>query len=224
MPKRSLTTFERLNAAAQVIDLLLERFCRRPTARLGNLTHHRAQTRAPHHDSLSLEHINRLCCGRGCHSVLVGKSANAREAAAWDVHPVGYRSAQPISELNVARSGVGHVEIHAPSIRPSTPSTPTLRTDCRMCSSCTSTSDTATQEDPLKNDPRRADLLLIEAEWPVIEAELEVVAAECRLAGSPGDQLAIRAHRRAVRSLLAVLAESIPNPNPLASGDRPDAA
>jgi len=67
-------------------------------------------------------------------------------------------------------------------------------------------------------------LLLIEAEWPVIEAELEVVAAECRLAGSPGDQLAIRAHRRAVRSLLAVLAESIPNPNPLASGDRPDAA
>jgi len=75
-------------------------------------------------------------------------------------------------------------------------------------------------------EPSLSDLSAIESEWPVIEAELEVVAAECRLAGSPGDQLAIRAHRRAVRSLLAVLAESIPNPNPnpSVSGDRPDAA
>jgi len=76
----------------------------------------------------------------------------------------------------------------------------------------------------LRSGPTRAALAAVEAEWPVIEAELEVVAAECRLAQHPGDQLAIRAHRRAVRSLLAVLAESIPNPNPLASGDRPDAA
>jgi len=71
-------------------------------------------------------------------------------------------------------------------------------------------------------EPTRRELDEIAAERPVIEAELEVTSAECRLAGSPGDQLAIRAHRRAVRSLLAVLAESIPNP--LASGIRPDAA
>jgi len=76
----------------------------------------------------------------------------------------------------------------------------------------------------VRSGPSLRELRVIESEWPVIEAELEVVSAECRLAGSPGDQLAIRAHRRAVRSLLAVLAESIPNPNPLASGDRPDAA
>jgi len=78
----------------------------------------------------------------------------------------------------------------------------------------------------VRSEPSLLELRVIESEWPVIEAELEVVAAECRLAGSPGDQLAIRAHRRAVRSLLALLAESTPNPNPtpVVSGNRPDAA
>jgi len=73
-------------------------------------------------------------------------------------------------------------------------------------------------------EPTHREIAAIESEWPLIQAELEVVAAECRLAGSPGDQLAVRAHRRAVRSLLAVLADAIPNPTPLASGNRPDAA
>jgi len=73
-------------------------------------------------------------------------------------------------------------------------------------------------------DPTAADLVAIEAEWPVIEAELELVSTECRLARFPGDQLAVRTHRRAARALLAVLAESLSNPNPLVSGDRPDAA
>ena len=79
----------------------------------------------------------------------------------------------------------------------------------------------------LRSGPTRAALAAVEAEWPVIEAELEVVSAECRLARFPGDQLAVRTHRRAVRALLAVLAESLPIPNPnnpLVSGDRPDAA
>jgi hypothetical protein len=56
--------------------------------------------------------------------------------------------------------------------------------------------------------PTRADLARIEAEWPVIAAELEVTDAQCRLASSPGDVVAVRTNRRAVRRLLAVLAES----------------
>jgi len=222
MSKRSLTTFERPDSTTQVIDLLLKRLDRWGTARRRHVADDRAKSRTAHHDPLSLEHVNGFRCGRSCHAVLVRKSANTRKSIAWDVHPVSNRSAQPISELNVTRSGVVHVEIHAQSIRPSTPSTPPLQKHCGMCSSCSSTSDTATREDPLKNDPRRAELVLIEAEWPVIEAELEVVSAECRLAQHPGDQLAVRAHRRAVRALLAVLAES--HPNPLAPGDRPGAA
>ena len=56
--------------------------------------------------------------------------------------------------------------------------------------------------------PTRADLARIEAEWPVIAAELEVTDAQCRLAASPGDVVAVRSHRRAVHHLMAVLAES----------------
>ena len=51
--------------------------------------------------------------------------------------------------------------------------------------------------------PSKADLLEIEAEWPVIQAALAVTDAECRMAGAPDDVLAVRAHRRAVRRLLA---------------------
>ncbi len=53
-------------------------------------------------------------------------------------------------------------------------------------------------------EPTRSHLAAIDAEWPVIAAELEVTDAECRLAASPADVLAVRAHRRAVRRLLAV--------------------
>lgn len=52
--------------------------------------------------------------------------------------------------------------------------------------------------------PTATDLAAIEAEWPLIEAELAVVAAECRLAVSP-DALSVRAHRRAVATLATVL-------------------
>jgi len=78
----------------------------------------------------------------------------------------------------------------------------------------------------VSTEPSHEDLCAIADEWPVIEAELEVVAAECRLARFPGDQVAVRAHRRAVRAVLALLTGSTahPNPNPLAPGDRPDAA
>jgi len=56
-------------------------------------------------------------------------------------------------------------------------------------------------------EPTAAELTAIEAEWPVIAAELEVTDAQCRLAARPGDVVAVRAHRRAVRRLLAVLAQ-----------------
>ncbi|WP_125775347.1 DUF6284 family protein [Antribacter gilvus] len=49
-------------------------------------------------------------------------------------------------------------------------------------------------------EPSFADLAAIADEWPVIAAELAVVEAECRLAESP-DELAVRAHRRAVSAL-----------------------
>ena len=57
-------------------------------------------------------------------------------------------------------------------------------------------------------DPSPADLAAIEAEWPVIAAELEITDSQCRLAASSGDAVAVRSHRRAVRRLLAVLAEA----------------
>jgi hypothetical protein len=44
-------------------------------------------------------------------------------------------------------------------------------------------------------EPTSSHLAAIETEWPVIAAELEVTDAECRLAASPGDVLAVRAHR-----------------------------
>lgn len=53
------------------------------------------------------------------------------------------------------------------------------------------------------SEPTPAELVAIEDEWPVIAAELDVVAAECRLAAST-DELGIRAHRRAVARLATV--------------------
>lgn len=60
---------------------------------------------------------------------------------------------------------------------------------------------------PMDIAPTHSDLADIEAEWPLIAAEIAVVDAECRLALAPADVLAIRAHRRAVRAVLAALAQ-----------------
>ncbi|WP_369370765.1 DUF6284 family protein [Promicromonospora sp. Populi] len=49
-------------------------------------------------------------------------------------------------------------------------------------------------------EPSFTDLAAIAAEEPVISAEVAVVDAECRLAMS-SDEVAIRAHRRAVLAL-----------------------
>ena len=71
-------------------------------------------------------------------------------------------------------------------------------------------------------DPTTADLFAIEAEWPVISAEMDLVDAECRLAAWPFDVLAGRAYRRAVRRrLVALAAARVPV---LASGIVPVAA
>jgi hypothetical protein len=50
------------------------------------------------------------------------------------------------------------------------------------------------------DEPTVTELAAIAAEEPVIAAEVAVVDAECRLAISP-DELAIKAHRRAVVAL-----------------------
>lgn len=68
-------------------------------------------------------------------------------------------------------------------------------------------------------EPTIEDLAAIEAEWPLIAAEIAVVDAECRLALAPTDVLAIRAHRRAVRAVLVSLAQQAAHhePTPMAS-------
>jgi hypothetical protein len=58
-----------------------------------------------------------------------------------------------------------------------------------------------------ENEPTPTELAAIEAEWPLIAAEIAVVAAECRLALAPTDALSIRAHRRTVRAALAAAAQ-----------------
>lgn len=60
------------------------------------------------------------------------------------------------------------------------------------------------------NEPTASALAAIADEWPVIAAELDVVAAECRLATSP-DALAVRAHRRAVAALAVVTRRESPS-------------
>ncbi|MEU0314764.1 DUF6284 family protein [Nocardioides sp. NPDC006273] len=55
--------------------------------------------------------------------------------------------------------------------------------------------------------PTQADLDAIEAEWPQISAERDLVDAECRLLADPADVLAKRAHRRAVSALLHLLVQ-----------------
>lgn len=59
---------------------------------------------------------------------------------------------------------------------------------------------TFTALDVFDVEPTVTDLAAIVAEEPVIAAEVAVVDAECRLAASP-DEMAVRAHRRAVVAL-----------------------
>ncbi|MGL5823773.1 MAG: DUF6284 family protein [Nocardioides sp.] len=53
--------------------------------------------------------------------------------------------------------------------------------------------------------PSARELRAIEAEWPVIAAEVAVVEVECRMAAGRWDELIARAHRRAVGKCLVVL-------------------
>lgn len=64
----------------------------------------------------------------------------------------------------------------------------------------------------LDSGPTAAALAAIEAESPLIAAELAVVDAECRLAVS-ADPLAVRAHRRAVAHLARVAREFVITPD-----------
>ncbi|MGL5825209.1 MAG: DUF6284 family protein [Nocardioides sp.] len=59
--------------------------------------------------------------------------------------------------------------------------------------------------DQLRGEPKAAELLAIEAEWPVIAAELAVVEVECRIAAGRWDELSARALRRVVGRRLAAL-------------------
>lgn len=72
-------------------------------------------------------------------------------------------------------------------------------------------------------EPRPSDLASIVAEWPVIEAELAVVHAECRLAASP-DAMAVRGHRRAVAHLARVTSSNSPAATRIAIVALPGAA
>lgn len=59
------------------------------------------------------------------------------------------------------------------------------------------------------DEPTPDELAAIEAEWPQIAAERDLVGAECRLLADPGDALAKRAHRRAVSALLHLMVQQI---------------
>ncbi|MGF6944068.1 DUF6284 family protein [Nocardioides panzhihuensis] len=58
-----------------------------------------------------------------------------------------------------------------------------------------------------RDEPTGDDLAAIEAEWPQIAAEVDLVEAECRLLADPADALAKRAHRRAMTALLHLLVQ-----------------
>lgn len=57
------------------------------------------------------------------------------------------------------------------------------------------------------DEPTPGDLDAIEAEWPQIAAEVDLVDAECRLLADPADVFAKRAHRRAMTALLHLLVQ-----------------
>lgn len=62
---------------------------------------------------------------------------------------------------------------------------------------------------PMDISPTHSDLAEIEAEWPQIAAERDLVDAECRLLADPADVLAKRAHRRAVSALLHLMVQQV---------------
>ncbi len=59
--------------------------------------------------------------------------------------------------------------------------------------------------------PSANDLIAIEAEWPLLSAELAVVNAECQLLNYPSD-FSVRALRRAHRALAVALAHAHNHP------------
>ncbi|GGR49595.1 hypothetical protein J2S40_000187 [Nocardioides luteus] len=59
------------------------------------------------------------------------------------------------------------------------------------------------------DEPTGDDLAAIEAEWPQIAAERDLVDAECRLLADPADALAKRSHRRAVSALLHLMVQRL---------------
>ena len=59
----------------------------------------------------------------------------------------------------------------------------------------------------LEREPTLDELAAIEAEWPQIAAECDLLDAECRLLADPADVLAKRAHRRALSALLLLLVQ-----------------
>jgi hypothetical protein len=67
---------------------------------------------------------------------------------------------------------------------------------------------TYTAYDAFDVEPSFTALAAIAAEEPVISAEVAVVDAECRLADSP-DEVAVRAHRRAVAALNVAMRTAI---------------
>jgi len=58
------------------------------------------------------------------------------------------------------------------------------------------------------DEPTSTELAAIAAEEPVIAAEVAVVDAECRMAMSP-DEVAVKAHRRAVAALNVVMRTAV---------------
>ena len=68
-------------------------------------------------------------------------------------------------------------------------------------------------EERQSEEPTRRELRAIEAEWPVIRADLAVVAAECAAAadGVELDELAVRRAVRSLRERAHRLAWAIPD-------------
>ena len=77
----------------------------------------------------------------------------------------------------------------------------------------------AHQDSLITVEPTVEDLEAIEAEWPVLAAELAVVDAHCRFLNSP-DVLARRALRRAVVAHTNAT-RTVPHPHRALQGTRP---
>lgn len=70
------------------------------------------------------------------------------------------------------------------------------------------------------DEPTPRALAAIEAEWPVIAAEIDLVEAECRVISDPADALALCAHRRAINALLRALVRQINQDRPVSPTTR----